>query len=106
MISCNRHLFDFMELFYANVKLGFPNEKENEPSIWPRSGCVSGQGDHFLNGEAKFETMQGIADTDFTLDLLFREASHDCTRFHIGPTGRHVPSRHSDPELQSSKVFG
>ena len=60
----------------------------------------AGEADHLVDGEAEFEAMERIADSNLPLDLGIRESRHDSTRFNIRTTGSNVPGRHTYPKLE------
>ena len=60
----------------------------------------TGEGDHFLDGQAEFEPVQGVADADLPLDLRVRQVGHDGTALHVGATGCAVPRWHPHPQLE------
>lgn len=47
--------------------------------------------------------MQRVTDTDLPLDLGVREGRHDGSTLHVGATRRHVPGRHSQPQLNDTE---
>lgn len=43
--------------------------------------------------------MQRVADSNLSLDFSVWQSRHDGSTFHIGSACRHIPCRHSQPEL-------
>lgn len=59
----------------------------------------TGEGNHFLDGQAELEPVQGVADADLSLDLRVWQISHDGAALYVSATRCHVPRRHPDPQL-------
>ncbi len=45
----------------------------------------------YLDGEAKLEPVQRVADPDLPLDFCVGQGRHDGSGLHVRPTCRHVP---------------
>lgn len=64
----------------------------------------AGKGNHLLDGQAQFESMQWVTDADLPLDLRVRQGRHDGAALHISAARCHVPSRHAHPKLEKGST--
>lgn len=59
----------------------------------------AGEGDHLLDGQAEFESVQRVADANLPLNLCVWQSWHDGSTLHVGTTGCNIPGWHTHPQL-------
>lgn len=66
-------------------------------------GGRAGEGHHLLDGQPQFEAVKRVTDADLPLDLGVGQGRHDGAALHVGSARRHVPGRHSQPQLWGNR---